>query len=255
MEEVERFANFPSKYMGTIDPQGRLNLYDGRLRVTDSEGGVEVEFEPAAYLDHLAEHVEPWSYMKFPYYKSDGYPDGLYRVGPLARLYACSGLATPKAAAEAEKLGDLATGRLRGGSLLFHYARLIELLYALERAEELLNDPGICGTPVKYSGPVNNVRGVGVVEAPRGTLIHDYEVDEHGAMIKANLIVATGHNNLAMNRAVTLVAREYIKGRSGPRGAAEPGGRRHTLLRSLSLLRHPCRGADAIGGCHLRRQG
>jgi NAD-reducing hydrogenase large subunit len=133
-------------------------------------------------------------------------------VGPLARLHAADGIATPRAAAELDQFRAVATGSLAGGSLLYHYARLVELLYALERAQELLADPRLCQSQVKLSQPPAQARGVGVVEAPRGTLIHHYEVDENGVMTRANLIVATGHNNLAMNRAVEEVAREYIRG-------------------------------------------
>ena len=187
------------------------------MRIVDAKRKLVAEFDPAGYLDHLGEHVEPWSYMKFPYYKPAGYPGGLYRVGPLGRLHAADGLSTPKAAAELENFRKLAVDGLMGGSLLYHYARLIELLYALERAEELLRDERICGTDIKVTAPPKNRQGVGVIEAPRGTLIHHYWVDKNGSMEKANLIVATGHNNLAMNRAVTLVAKEYIKGGHVPR--------------------------------------
>ncbi len=212
LDEARRFANFDSQYLGLVDDRGRLNLYDGRLRLTDPAGRKLAEFPPADYLEHLAEHVEPWSYMKFPYSRARGYPDGLYRVGPLARLHACDGLATPRAAQELEGFRKLASDGLRGGSLMYHHARLVELVYALERAEELLRDPQICGREIKISaGPVRR-EGIGIIEAPRGTLIHHYWIDADGAMEKANLIVATGHNNLAMNRAVGLVAREYICG-------------------------------------------
>ncbi|MFH1139220.1 MAG: Ni/Fe hydrogenase subunit alpha [Pseudomonadota bacterium] len=211
LDQVRTFGNFSSHYLGLVDENGRLNLYDGRLRMTGPEGKTQVEFNPADYLEHLSEHVEPWSYMKFPFYKIVGWPEGVYRVGPLARLYACDGLTTPRAAAELEKFKKLTENELRGGSLLYHYARLIELLYALEKAEELLKDGRICRTEVKVSGAPLHREGVGVIEAPRGTLIHHYWVDKNGAMEKANLIVATGHNNAAMNRAVSLVAKEYIK--------------------------------------------
>ena len=210
-DEVVRFANFPSFYAGMVDGAGFLNLYDGRLRFVDPAGGPVAECEAAAYPTIVGEQTEPWSYMKFPYLKSQGYPAGMYRVGPLARLHAASGIDTPLAAAELEHLRTLTADGLRGASLAYHYARLIEVLYALEKAERLLADPKICGTEVKVSGSPRNTEGVGMLEAPRGTLIHHYVVDRNGAMEWANLIVATGHNNLAMNRAVTLVAQEYIR--------------------------------------------
>lgn len=211
LEEAKRFGNFDSNYCGMIDANGHLNLYDGRLRIVNPELEKLAEFELADYLDHIAEQVEPWSYMKFPFYKAQGYPHGLYRVGPLARLHAADGLATPKAAAELERFRVVARDGLMGSSLMYHYARLVELVYALERAEELLKHPQVCDTDIKVTAKPANRQGVGVVEAPRGTLIHHYWVDENGAMEKANLIVATGHNNLAMNRAVLSVASEYIR--------------------------------------------
>ena len=210
-EEVRLFANFKSNYAGMVDDNGQMNLYDGRIRITDPNHKILAEFDPADYLTHLGEHVETWSYLKFPFYKPQGYPDGLYRVGPLGRLHVADGVTTTKASLELEQFWKIAHNGLEGGSLLFHYARLIELLYALEKAEELLGDDRICETDIKVTAEPANREGVGIVEAPRGILIHHYWVDENGAMEKANLIVATGHNNLAMNRSVLEVAREYIK--------------------------------------------
>ncbi len=211
MEDVKKFANFDSKYMGLVDDDVRVNLYDGRLRVTDPERRAVAEFAPEDYLDYLGEHVEPWSYMKFPYFKQDGYPGGLYRVGPLGRLNVAAGFSTPKADGELSSFRNLANNGLTGSSLLYHYARLVEILYALERAEQLLNHDDICRTEVKVTAKPKNTEGVGVIEAPRGTLFHHYWVDKNGGMIKANLIVATGNNNLAMNKSVALVAGEYIR--------------------------------------------
>ncbi|MEW5724803.1 MAG: Ni/Fe hydrogenase subunit alpha [Thermodesulfobacteriota bacterium] len=210
-DEVSVFANFPSNYAGLMDGAGRLELYEGRIRMSGPDRGVLAEFDPADYLEYLGEHVETWSYLKFPFFKPQGWPGGVYRVGPLARLNAAVGVSTPLAAKEYQAFRQVADGGLLGGSLLYHYARLVELLYALERAAELFNHPLICGTDIKATAPPARPEGVGVVEAPRGTLIHHYFVDEKGAMEKANLIVATGHNNMAMNRAVLAVAQEYIK--------------------------------------------
>ena len=210
VDQVRKFGNFDSNYLGLVDSEGRVNLYDGRLRLAASDCEIRTEFDPSNYLDHIGEHVEPWSYMKFPFYKPDGYPDGAYRVGPLGRLNVASGLSTPQAAEEWSAFKKLAVNGLTGSSLLYHYTRLIEILYALERAEELLAHPRICDTDVKLSASPKNEECVGVIEAPRGTLFHHYFVDRQGAMQKANLIVATGNNNTAMNRAVGLVAKEYI---------------------------------------------
>jgi NAD-reducing hydrogenase large subunit len=149
--------------------------------------------------------------MKFPFFKSLGYPAGGYRVGPLGRLNASAGYATPKARQAMTEFKDFLNGEVMEGSLFYHYARVLELLYALERAESLLADEGILGLETRITSPLAEEEGVGVIEAPRGTLIHHYWVDRHGAMKKANLIVATGHNNLAMNQAIGVVAREYIK--------------------------------------------
>ena len=210
-DEVNKFANFDSNYMGLVDPDGNLNLYDGRLRIRDARKQPLEEFDPTDYLDYIGEHVEPWSYMKFPFYRKMGYPDGMYRVGPLGRLNVADGLSTPKASAELSLFREVANNGLTGSSLLFHYARLVEVLYALERAEQLFKHDEICGTDIKVTASPARGEGIGVIEAPRGTLFHHYQVNEHGAMEKANLIVATGNNNLAMNRAVTLVAKEYIR--------------------------------------------
>lgn len=211
-QEVQRFANFSSLYAGLVDGKGSPNMYDGRFRVSDARGKVLAEFDPGRYLEFIGEHVEPWSYLKFPFFKPRGYPDGCYRVGPLGRLNAADGMATTRAEQEWKRFRSVADNGLRGGILLYHYARMVELLYSLERAEALLKDDRVCGTEVRATGNPVREEGVGVIEAPRGTLIHHYQVDKHGAIRKANLIVATGHNNGAMNQSVKLVAQEYIHG-------------------------------------------
>mgnify|MGYP005836011771 FL=1 len=211
MEEATLFASFASGYAGMVDQLGRLTLYDGRIRLCDAEGQKVVEFDPEKYLDYVAERVEPWSYLKFPYFKPMGYKEGLYRVGPLARLNVAEGISTSRAQESFSRYRGLTDSGVPQGSLFYHYARLVELLHALERAEELLRDDRICSTEVRTTvSKTARDEGVGVVEAPRGTLIHHYWVDSHGVIRKANPIVATGHNNLAMNRAVTSVARSYI---------------------------------------------
>jgi NAD-reducing hydrogenase large subunit len=210
LAEVEDFGSFDSNYMGLVQPDGALELYDGNLRFCDAKGGiVHDQVSPAKYLDYISEAVEPWSYMKFPFISKLGYPNGMYRVGPLARLNICSRIATPQANAELEEWR--AHGRVRISSFYFHWARLIELLYGLERAQQLLQDPEIGSTDILVANTPTRREGVGVVEAPRGTLIHHYWVDASGRVEKVNLIVATGHNNLAMNRGVQTVAKKYVK--------------------------------------------
>ena len=211
-DEVETFASFDSNYMGLIQPDGALEHYDGNLRFSDANGKVvEDQVPPAKYLDVIAEATEPWSYLKFPFIKRLGYPAGIYRVGPLARLNLADKISTPQAGAA---LREWKSGRhgVRRSSFYYHWARLIELLYALERTGQLLDDPDICSTDIMVTARPANAQGVGVIEAPRGTLLHHYWVDENGRIEKVNLIVATGHNNLAMNRAVLSVAKKYVKG-------------------------------------------
>jgi NAD-reducing hydrogenase large subunit len=210
LEEVETFANFDSNYMGLVQPDGSLELYDGKLRFCDPQAGIiHDQVNPSQYLDYIAEAAEAWSYMKFPFITKLGYPQGMYRVGPLARLNLCSQIATPKANAELQKWRE--RGRVRNSTFYYHLARLIEIVYALERAEQLLRDPEITSTDIIATAMPHNEEGVGVIEAPRGTLIHHYWVDKGGRVEKANLIVATGHNNLAMNRAVYAIAKKYVK--------------------------------------------
>jgi NAD-reducing hydrogenase large subunit len=210
LAEVEDFASFDSNYMGLVQPDGALELYDGNLRFCDARGGMlHDQVNPSKYLDYISEAVEPWSYMKFPFISRLGYPTGMYRVGPLARLNACTRIATPQADAELKIWR--AKGRVQASSFYYHWARLIEILYGLERAQELLEEPEITSTDVLVPNEPLQREGVGVIEAPRGTLIHHYWVDASGRVEKVNLIVATGHNNLAMNRGVFAIAKKYVK--------------------------------------------
>jgi len=211
---IESFGNFPSMFMGLVTEDGSLEHYDGKLRIIDAEGNKVVDqLDPARYDDVIGEAVEPWTYLKFPYYKPVGYPEGMYRVGPLARLNVADRCGTPLADEELAEFRQVEGG---GGPVLgsffFHYARLIELVYALERIEQLLNEPDILSDHVRAYAAPNAREGVGVSEAPRGTLIHHYKADEQGLMTWANLIVATGHNNLAMNKSVLQVAKRFVKG-------------------------------------------
>ncbi len=206
------FATFPTGYMGLVDENNNLELYDGKLRMLDQNGSLlEDKFEPSNYLDIINEYVEDWSYLKFPFYKKLGYPKGTYRTGPLGRLNVCDAISTPLANKELRNFKNLGKKGMVEGSMYYHYARLIELLYAIERAQQLLQDKDICSTDILTTSTKYNEQGVGVLEAPRGTLFHHYWVDSTGKMLKANLIVATGNNNTAMNQAVYQVAKEYIK--------------------------------------------
>jgi NAD-reducing hydrogenase large subunit len=213
LQEVEDFACFDSNFMGLVQPDGALEHYDGKLRFRDNDGKLlEDQIDPASYLAVIAEATEPWSYLKFPFIKRLGYPGGMYRVGPLARLNIVNRISTPQANKELEEWRSQG-GKLRRSSFYYHWARLIEIVYALERIQQLLDDPDIRSTDILASGKPTNAQGVGIIEAPRGTLFHHYWVDENGRVEKVNLIVATGHNNLAMNQAVQAVAKKYVKSR------------------------------------------
>lgn len=219
-DEMANFASFPSCYLGLVDDGGNLELYDGKLRMKDSKGFVlEDGVKPEDYLSIIEERVEDWSYLKFPYYKKNGYPRGVYRVGPLARLNIADGITTPLADAEFKNFKKLNDNGISEGSLYYHYARMIEALYAAEKIKSLLENDLICSTEIRVTSSKFNEEGVGVIEAPRGTLIHHYRIDPSGMIRKANLIVATGHNNAAINHAVSEVAKGYIKGGKPTEGA------------------------------------
>ncbi len=211
-EEVETYGDFPSMYLGLVTPSGGLELYDGKIRLMDNNGNIITEIsDHAKYSDHICEAVEPWSYMKFPYFKPKGYPDGMYRVGPLARLNISSHCGTPLADAEFEEFKKLGKNGVVQSTFHYHYARLIETLFALETTKSLLDDPELLSERVCTKASVYNSEGVGIAEAPRGTLIHHYKVDPEGMITSVNMIIATEHNNLAYNKAVTQVAKKYVK--------------------------------------------
>lgn len=211
-EEIRAFANFPSLFMGLVTEKGELEHYDGLLRLTDASGQtVADKLEPARYLDFIAEQEESDSYLKSPYYQPLGYPEGMYRVGPLARLNLVDRCGTPKADLELAEFRSLERGA-ELSSFYYHYARLIEMLYALEKLEELASHPNVLDTRVRAQAGPNRSEGVGVAEAPRGTLIHHYRIDEHGLVTWANLIIATGHNNLAMNQGILQTAKRFVDG-------------------------------------------
>src|SRR5512139_4675 len=213
MEVVNNFAVFPTGYMGMVDEEGGLQLYDGRLRLVDKNGKKLEEFDPRNYLDYIGEHVEDWSYLKFPFYLKMGWPKGTYRVGPLARLNVADKINTPLANEEFTHFKALGGGKPVEGTLWYHYARLIEDLYAIERAKEILLDPDVLSTDLMTDYAALTGEGVGCLEAPRGTLIHHYKTDPNGMLTKVNLIVATGHNNWAMSNSVEMVAKTYVDGK------------------------------------------
>jgi F420-non-reducing hydrogenase large subunit len=216
LDTVKSLAVLKTGFLGTVDKDGALNLYDGKLRMMDASGKYE-EFAAVDYLDHIAEHIEPWSYIKFPYNKKWGKlsmdldnPIGVYRVNTLARINVCDKIKTPLAQKELEEF-RANFGRPAQQTLLYHWARLIELLYNAERAIELLNDPEIVSTDTRVAVKPRAARGVGCVEAPRGTLFHDYTTDEKGLTTAVNLLVATVQNNAPINMSVKRAAKDLIK--------------------------------------------
>lgn len=205
-------------YMGLVDKNNKVNFYDGDVRIVGPKGNEFGRFKGKDYLDNISEHVEKWSYLKFPYLKKigwkglvDGENSGILRVAPLARLNASEGMATPLAQSEYEKMFSTFGTKPVHNTLGFHWARLIELLYAGERMLELSLDPEIVSNEIRTLPKEKPSEGVGIVEAPRGTLIHHYKCDENGVVTKVNLIVATGFNNAAMNMSIAKVARNLIK--------------------------------------------
>ena len=211
-EEIAVFGAFPTMYAGLVDRKGALQLYDGSLRFRSASGEI-VEDQIAAedYKQWIGEASLRESYLKAPYFKPQGFPGGVYRVGPLGRLNAADSCGTPAADVELCEFRER-FGTVVHSAFLYHYARLIEIVHALEKIEALLQDPQILDTHVRATAGVNALEGVGMIEAPRGTLIHHYKVNEEGAITWANLIVATGHNNLAIGRSVQQVSEHYIDG-------------------------------------------
>ena len=203
--------------MGLVDKDNKVNFYDGKIRVTDQNAKEYKKFEVKEYFNNIRERVEEWSYMKYPYLKdigwngfTDGKDSGIYRVGPLGRLNAAEGMATPLAEKEYKKMYETLGGKPIDSTLAFHWARLIELLYATERAKELINDPKITSDDIK--NPVGKPdEGFGVTEAARGTLIHHYKLDKKGLIKKANLIVATTNNAGAITMSIRDAAKGVIK--------------------------------------------
>ena len=212
IELVNAFASFPSNYMSIVRQDGALDLYDGNFRMKDPDGNILIDQVPnSEYFNYLIEDVRSWSYMKFPYYKEMTPEDGWYRVGPLARLNNVDFIDTPLANAALDELRAVTDGKPNTSSLGNHWARMIEVLHCVEKIKELLDDPDLQGTDLVAKGDRREV-GIGVIEAPRGNLIHHYEVDENDQVTYCNLIVSTTHNNEGMNRAVKDVAVKHLGG-------------------------------------------
>jgi F420-non-reducing hydrogenase large subunit len=216
MDAIQTIGTINTGFLGTVDANGALNCYDGKLRMMTADGNT-TDFTYAQYTDYIAEHIEPWSYMKFPYDKRAGgfsmdltNPQGIYRTNTLARINVCDKMTTPLAQVELDAFRQ-AFGRPAQFTLLYNYARLIELLYHAEHANELLNDPEITSTETRTPVTPRAARGVGCVEAPRGTLIHDYTTDDNGMITNCNLIVGTTHNNAPINMSVRQAANVLIQ--------------------------------------------
>lgn len=204
-------------YMGLVDENNKVNFYDGKVRVVDPDGKEFLKFSPQQYLEHIAEQVEPWSYVKFPYLKkigwkglTDGFDSGVYAVAPLARLNASDGMATEEAQKAYDEFYSTLGGKPVHMTLANHWARVVELIQAAERCVELVNDKEITSKDIRTIPTKTPTTGIGIVEAPRGTLIHHYETDERGLITKANLIVATAHNGARIAMGIDKAAKGLI---------------------------------------------
>ena len=205
-------------YMGLVDDDNRVNFYDGKVRVVDPDGKELVKYSPNEYLDNVAEHTESWTYLKFPFLKKvgwkglvDGKDSGVYRATPLSRLNAADGMPTPLAQAEYDEMFKTLGGKPVHATLATHWARVIELLSAAEMALALVRDPEITGTQIRTIPTQTPTEGVGIVEAPRGTLTHHYVTDERGIVRKVNLIVGTTNNYAPISMSINKAARGLIK--------------------------------------------
>ena len=216
LDVVNSLGVINTGFLGTVKEDGSMDLYDGKLRMMSADGSYE-DFKVEDYTDYISEHVEPWSYLKFPYMKKAGKfsmdldnPNGIYRTNTLARMNVCDKIDTPLAQAEFEEFREK-FGRPAQQTLLYHWARLIELLYNAENTIRLLDDSEITSTDTRKKVEPRAARGISSVEAPRGTLIHDYETDENGLVTNVNLIVGTTHNNAPINMSVKSAAIDLIK--------------------------------------------
>ncbi len=209
-EEITTFGNFPTLFMAMVKPDGGLTFYDGTVSIMDGAGEMVASgLEPARYPEYIGEKVETWTYLKSTYYKPKGYSDGIYRVGPLARLNVAVRCGTVRADQELAEFHELQRTAVLS-SFHYHYARLIEAMYCVERLEQSLTDPEILSKHVRSFARPNCFEGVGACEAPRGTLFHHYKINEKGLIQWVNLVIATGHNNLAMNRSILQVAKHFV---------------------------------------------
>ena len=214
LNEIASFGSFDSSHLSIVRKDGAMDFYDGGLRAIDFEGKkIFDHVDNQKYDDYIAEEVKSWSYMKFPFIKQLGTENGWYRVGPLARLNTCDFIDTPEAEAARKEFMAVTDNKPNNITMAYHWARMIELLHSIEGIKELLLDTDLQGTDLVVKGERRN-SGVGIIEAPRGTLFHHYEVDEKDQITMANLIVSTTSNNEPMNRAVTKVAEEYISGKA-----------------------------------------
>ncbi len=207
------FATIDSSMLSLVGQNGQFEIYEGRLRASSARGERLLDdVDPLDYLDHLREEIKSWSYMKFPYLRKLGPEQGWYRVGPLARVNNCEGFSTPLAEQQRQGFMEQGGGKPVQSVLAYHWARMIELLHCAEAIDLLLDDPELQGRELVRSGEMRST-GIGVIEAPRGTLFHHYEIDEQGLISRANLVVSTTHNNQAMNESVRRVAVDYLDGR------------------------------------------
>lgn len=213
LEAVAPFGSFDSNHLSLIREDGAMDLYHGNLRAIDAQGGkIFDQVDYVNYLDYIAEDVKDWSYMKFPFIKSIGPEHGWYRVGPLARVNTCDFIDTPEAEAARKEFMAVTDGKPNNLTMAYHWARMIEVLHSIEKIHELLNDPDLQGSDLLLRGD-RRPEGVGLIEAPRGTLFHHYRVDENDQVVMANLIVSTTSNNEPMNRAVSKVAMDHLSGK------------------------------------------
>jgi len=212
LKELAPFGSFDSNHLSIVRADGAMDLYNGNLRAIEAQGKkIFDQVDNQKYNDYVAEEVRPWSYMKFPFIKSIGPENGWYRVGPLARLNTCDFIDTPLAEKERQEFMKVTDGKPNNVTMAYHWARMIELLHSAEKIQALLHDPDLQGTDLVAQGKWRG-EGVGIIEAPRGTLFHHYQVNNQNQVVMANLIVSTTNNNEPMNRAVQKVAQDHIDG-------------------------------------------
>jgi NAD-reducing hydrogenase large subunit len=209
-DEIAYFGNFDSLFLSIVGDDDNLDFYDGNIKITDSNGNIVAQnLDYRDYSSFIAEHSLDDNYLKAPYYKPLGVDDGMYRVGALARLNNISKIDTPRADKMLEEFKSLSTKAVNS-SFYYHYARLIEMMHSIEKIDELLREDETMSSRVKAKADINVLHGIGASEAPRGTLFHDYRVDENGVIKKVNLIIATGNNAFAMNKSITQVAKNFL---------------------------------------------